>query len=204
MTLKLENSSLACKEFDLKFDNTVQSDSDSALIHRSLQGDKEAFARLVIHYQQSIYALLYRWVQDRLTAEEMTQEVFLNAYRNLASFRGEAKFSTWLTQIAINRCRDFSRKKVRQIHSSEETDINELATPSETENQLVNYEQAQSLRRALESLPTIYRETLHLRFLEEKSITEIAVILSESHSNVKMRIARGLAKLKDKWEKLKR
>jgi RNA polymerase sigma-70 factor (ECF subfamily) len=178
-----------------------QSPSDDVqLVHRCRQGEPEAFARLVEIHQTNLFVRIYRWIGQKEAAEEITQDVFLKAYRDLKNFRGDAKFSTWLFQIALNRCRDFWRAQKRSpagwVPLEEARGAAEPGDPADLEAE--RNQKARNLRRALAELPEIYRETLALRFLNDLSCQEIAEATGQGISNVKMRLLRGLEKLRKK------
>src|SRR5215210_8864827 len=88
-------------------------DSDLALVERALDNDLAAFEQLVARYQNKIMAYVARMLNDHEEAEDVTQEVFIKAYRSLDSFRGASSFSTWLYRIATNLCIDRARKRKR-------------------------------------------------------------------------------------------
>src|SRR5713101_990333 len=95
--------------------------TEAGLIARILAGEKEAFHELIRPYERMVYLTLFSIVKNETEAEDAAQETVINAYRHLASFRGEAKFSTWLTTIAINE----GRKKLRKSKGASEDSIEE-------------------------------------------------------------------------------
>ena len=175
-------------------------EEDLEIIRRILRGEKESYARLVQAYQTDLFAKIYRWVGEQELAEDIAQEVFLKAFRNLKNFRGESKFSTWLFQIALNRCRDFWRLKKRRpkdVVPLEE--VPGLAEPGNSaDRELEHAQKVERLREALVQLPDTYRQTLALRFFDDLSCQEIAEATGQGLSNVKMRLMRGITKLKEK------
>jgi len=177
-------------------------EQDLRILSRCLKGETEAFSQIIDAYKQPLFRLVYRWVGHPDTAEEILQDVFLKAFRQIKNFRGESKFSTWLFQIALNRCRDFyrSRRNKPEESLSLERPL-EDGGPREDEK-LGTQEEADRLRRALASLPPIYREAVSLRSLSEMSNEEISQATGESLSNVKMRVARGLIKLRKNLERV--
>ncbi|HJS55905.1 MAG TPA: sigma-70 family RNA polymerase sigma factor, partial [Chitinophagaceae bacterium] len=84
---------------------------DNEIISRVLQGEQNAYAELVNRYQNYVFTLILRMIKSREDAEEVAQDVFVKAYRSLADFRGESKFSTWLYTITNTTCITFLRKK---------------------------------------------------------------------------------------------
>ncbi|MFO1518732.1 MAG: RNA polymerase sigma factor [bacterium] len=180
--------------------NPNRDEEDRKILDLCREGETESFARLVEAYKTPIYGIIFRWVQEPQRAEEMTQEVFLKAFRQMKNFRGESKFSTWLFQIAVNLCRDFSRsKKVKKEESLPPEKPIEDPHP-QADERVNRKEEIRLLQNALQTLAPIYREALHLRYLNEMSHEEIAQTLGESLSNVKMRVARGLIQLRKKLE----
>ena len=164
------------------------------------RGDKEPFAKLVDHYKNWIFGLIFRWVGQKEVAEEMAQEVFLKAFAQIKNFRGEAKFSSWLYQIGLNRCRDYWRS--REFRQRQDKALEEIAEwpalSPQAEDEIQLQQRQRILRRALESLPENYREALTLRYLHELSYEEMAELLGQGISNLKMRVSRGLDLLKNK------
>jgi len=156
------------------------------------------FAQLIETFKNPIFSQMLRWVGQRELAEEMAQDVFLKAYRNIGKFRKDAKFSTWLFQIALNRARDYWRegksRAVSQALLREET-LEAKPSPS-AEEEIQSKNEAERLRTALNQLKADYRETLSLRFLSDLSLQEVAELTGEGLSNTKMRVLRGLTQLR--------
>jgi RNA polymerase sigma-70 factor (ECF subfamily) len=136
-------------------------------------------------------------VGHRETSEELSQDVFLKVFKELKNFRGEAKFSTWLYQVTLNRCRDHWRKQQRRREEQEFKDGSiGGSVRAKVEAVVAAKEQAAHLRKVLASLPPIYQEAVSLRFFGEMSYDEIAEATGVHLSNVKMRVARGLVQLR--------
>src|SRR5215207_8283023 len=100
---------------------------DNEIISRVLQGEQSAYAELVNRYQSYVFTLILRMVKSREDAEEIAQDVFVKAYRSLADFRGESKFSTWLYTITNTTSITFLRKKKLEIHSLDNEKVFEVA-----------------------------------------------------------------------------
>ncbi|MCE9625470.1 MAG: sigma-70 family RNA polymerase sigma factor [Deltaproteobacteria bacterium] len=180
-------------------------DPDLEALRRCRQGDRQAFAELVERHQNGVFRLIHRWVGQKERAEELAQDVFLKAFRDLSNFREESKFSTWIYQITLNRCRDYWRSQRR---GSEKSFVHEAihSQPSEDpspETEAVSLGEAGRLRQALDELPGIYRDALSLRYFGDRNYEEMSEISGEGVSNLKMRVARGLAQLRKKLEELK-
>ncbi len=174
---------------------------EKALIGLILAGEVDLFHELVRPYEKLVYLTIFTMLRNEAEAEDGAQEVMLNAFRHLKSFRGDSKFSTWLVTIAMNEARQRLRKaKVAPQESLDEekeeregdftpavlTDWREI--PSEA---LEKKEMRQKLRDAVEQLPPIYREVLVLRDLEELNQEEAASALGISVTLVKVRLHRA-------------
>ena len=171
---------------------------DNRIILAVLGGDVNAYGRLVVKYQTPIYNLFYRATQCTDTALDLTQDTFIRAYQNLERFNTGKRFFPWLYAIGLNLARDHLRKIGRRnTHIDHHADICEI--PDACPDPVIMMERTVTRRRvaaALIRLPLDYREALLLRFREELSMKEIAAALSISVSGAKMRVSRGLKKLK--------
>ena len=180
---------------------------EAELIARILGGDVEAFYQLVHPYERAVFLAALSLVRNDADAEEVTQEAILKAFKNLARFRQEAKFSTWLIQISINEAKMKLRKDRRHLYESMDegqqndegdyipkdfADWREI--PSEA---LEQKELRKALTRALDSLPEKYRTVLILRDVQHLSITETAQALGISEANVKTRLCRARLQMRD-------
>jgi len=178
-------------------------DPDFEALRRCRQGERRAFAEIVDRHKQGVFRLVYRWLGQKERAEELAQEVFLKAYRELERFRGDAKFSTWIYQIALNACRDDWRSRRRRPETRVEPEfLNAQPAPDASpEAGVIAESESEALRRALDGLPEIYREALLLRYFGDLSYEEMAERSGEGISNLKMRVARGLAQLRRRLER---
>jgi RNA polymerase sigma-70 factor (ECF subfamily) len=178
-------------------DGDEQDAEDHRLIQRVLAGDETAFERLVERYYPRIDRLAQQIVRHPMTAEDITQEVFLRAYRSLPRFRGEASFYSWLYRITINLCLNHLRRQANRLSPAEEPD--DLATPAADPSALLETQELERLvRRAIDALPPHYRVAVILRDLEGLSYEEIADILGIPLGTVKSRINFGKRLLKEK------
>ena len=170
---------------------------EAETIRRVCSGHKEEFTVLVERYQNSIYAMIFRQVQNHTLAEELAQESFVRAYKSLASFKGKASFQTWLTRIALNVTNSyFSSRRYKEQKANVTFDL------SSHEHLLANTEAQYSqeelalISQALSSLAIKQREALSLVFLEGKSYQEAGEILEIPVGTVSSRITKGIAELK--------
>jgi len=175
--------------------------NEIGLIARILAGEKELFHELIRPYERMVYLTLFSIVKNEAEAEDGAQEAVINAYKHLVSFRAEAKFSTWLTTIAINE----GRKRLRKTKGAGEESIEEGAeergydyTPAPLTDwreipleALERKELREALRVAVAELPDIYRQVFTLRDLEELSIEETAEALGITTGAVKVRLHRA-------------
>ena len=172
---------------------------ENLLIRAVLDGDAHQYAVLVNRYQRPIFNLLVRMTGSRDAASDLTQETFLKAYENLEKFRLGERFLPWLWTIATNLARDQWRKqqnadahadRVRQAAEN----FPEPATAMEA--RMADYLDARRLTGCLQQLPHEYREALILRYHEGLAMGDIGKALGLSTSGAKMRISRGLEKLR--------
>ncbi len=181
--------------------------TESELIQRVCQGDKEAFYSLVRPCERGVFTAAMSILNNPADAEEVAQEAVLKAFSALPRFRGEAKFSTWLIQITINEARLKLRKDRRHLYESVDqhqtddqgdyfpkdyADWREI--PSET---LHREELREALKRALNSLLPKYREVLILRDVQHLSVQETAQVLGITEGSVKTRLLRARLQMRD-------
>ena len=179
----------------------TKSANETELIRRIVAGEKELFHELIRPYERMVYLTVLSIVKNEVDAEDAAQEAIINAYRHLDSFRAEAKFSTWLTMIAINE----GRKRLRKAKSAVEDSLEERAEDKEGDytpaaltdwreiplEALERKELREALRKAVASLPDIYREVFTLRDLDELNTEETAEALGVTPGVVKVRLHRA-------------
>ena len=170
------------------------------IIASILGGESQLFHDLIRPYERSVYVMALSFLHNEADAEDVAQEAFLKAFRNLKSFRGEAKFGTWLISITLNEARSrIRRKKVLKMESLDEpTDDQGRVSPAllrdwkEIPSEALEREEVRNLLQgAIASLPTIYRETFVLRDMEDLSIAETAEALQVTAVTVKVRLHRA-------------
>ena len=170
------------------------------LIAAIVAGETQLYHELVRPYERSVHLLALSYMKNKAEAEDVAQEAFVRAFRNLASFRAEAKFSTWLISITLNEARTrlrrqsvFRMESFSEPPSEEETiapallrDWREI--PSEA---LERAEIRNLIQQAVDTLPDIYRQVFLLRDVEELNINETAQALNISIASVKVRLHRA-------------
>lgn len=174
------------------------------LIGRGCMPDIQ-FNDLFNTYQKPIYNYVLRMVRDNELAEELTQEIFIKTYKNLSSFRGDSKLSTWIYGIATNSCLDYFRtsdyKKGKSTDVLDEDFLNEETSGDvvkkilSIEEDLIKSEMAQCIRDYVESLPGDFRTVLVLHDLQGFKSREISKITGCSLDTVKIRLHRARKKL---------
>ncbi len=173
---------------------------DQQLVERAQRGDKRAFELLVMKYQRKLGRLLSRMVRDAAEVEDVTQEAFIKAYRALPNFRGESAFYTWLYRIAINTAKNYLVSMGRRAptttgfdHEEAESfdDAEALRDTATPENELLGREVADTVNRAVATLPEDLRTAITLREIEGLSYEEIAGVMNCPIGTVRSRIFRA-------------
>ena len=178
--------------------------NDNELISRVLKGDQQAYAGLVSRYQNYVFTLTLRFTKNREDAEEVSQDIFIKAYRSLADFRGASKFSTWLYTIVNTTCITFLRKKRMEVHSLDNEKVFEVADSVDSgmrANMVEQKSRVAMVNNAIEMLNPDDAEVLTLFYKGEQSLEEIAMILGIEANTAKVRLHRARTRLKEKMEK---
>jgi RNA polymerase sigma-70 factor (ECF subfamily) len=177
---------------------------DNEIISRVLQGEQHAYAELVHRYQDYVFTLVMRMIKNREDAEEVAQDVFVKAYRSLADFRGEAKFSTWLYTITSTTCITFLRKKKLHMYSLDSEKVLEVADSKDSglrANVIEQKSRVNMVNEAIEMLSPDDAGIITLFYKAEQSLEEIAAILHIETNAAKVRLHRARGRLKEKMEK---
>ncbi len=175
--------------------------SVAPLIARAQQGEEEAFAELFETNKRRVYSLCLRMTGNTAEAEDLTQEVFLQLFRKISTFRGEAAFTTWLHRMAVNVVLMHLRKKGLQLVSLDETDDSEGAPVKrdygDQDQRLVGSIDRMGLSRAIGKLPPGYRTVFLLHDVEGYEHNEIAEIMHCSVGNSKSQLHKARMKLRE-------
>ena len=180
--------------------------TDEELVAAFQAGDRGAFEAMVDRWERKIQGVVYRVVGNREDARDVAQEVFLKVYRGLGDFKQEARFSSWLYQIALNASRDRLRRRRGRTFVSLD-DVGEAAEipRGPATRSALDLIEAQDLSRtvgaAVSALPEEQREVIVLKEFEGLTFVEIADVLSVPVSTVKTRLYRGLAELRRRLER---
>ncbi|MFO1444588.1 sigma-70 family RNA polymerase sigma factor [Bacillus sp. Bva_UNVM-123] len=152
--------------------------------------NNEEFDEIVREYVNDIRKIIYTYVKNHHTMEDITQEVFLSAYRNLGQFRGDSAIKTWLIKIAINKAKDYLKSwNYRAIKVTNL--IKEDSVSRKTEQVIIDNDWDQELARVIMDLPIKYREVIILYYYEELDTNEISNILNINLNTVKTRLNRS-------------
>jgi RNA polymerase sigma-70 factor (ECF subfamily) len=172
---------------------------DAALVTASREGNQDAFALLVQRHQRRVFNLVFRMLQQYEEANEVTQDTFLAAWQGLSSFRGDARFSTWLYRIAYNcalkqleqRKKDSALQAAMQVETADSEEM--------VGTELVEIHDRQALvREQLTTLPPKYRMVLVLRHLQDMTYEEMAEILTMPIGTIKTQLFRARNLLKER------
>ena len=166
------------------------------LICRAARGDAEAFRQLVEAYQTPAYRLAARMCGPD-SAEDVTQEAFLAAWRALPEFRGDCRFSTWLYRLVSNAAIDCLRREKKHRDTGDVDDLELPDSGPSPQEQAERSDTRDAVRRALDRLSPEHRQVLLLRFMQELDYGEIARALNVSEGTVKSRINRAKSKLRE-------
>jgi len=178
--------------------------TDTEIIKRILKGEQAIFSILVQRYQQYVFTLVHRFTDNREDAEEISQDIFVKAYRSLADFRGDSKFSTWLYTVVRTSCITFLRKK-----KLDTTSIDNERTLTQLENRESGFnantiEQKSKhamVNAAIRLLSPDDSQLITLFYKAEQTLEEIGRIMGLEPNTVKVKLHRARHRLKEKMEK---
>ena len=180
-------------------------DDDVALAQRVAAGDRAAFAGLMAQYNRRLYRLARAVLRDRTEAEDALQDAYLQAYRSMSQFRGEAALGTWLSRLVLNECLARTRRSARRdnvvtiVSANAGTDVNNIAGDDDrSPDQIADREQLCALlERKVDELPESFRAVFVLRSVEELTVEETALSLGLPEATVRSRYFRARSKLRD-------
>ncbi len=176
----------------------------SELVEKARSGDRDAFEQIILLYQNEIFRLVFFRIRSRMDAEDLTQDIFLAALKYLPQLKDSDRFRPWLYRIAINRVRDFHRKKklLAFFGITEERDEND---PLDVEphrdpgalDKVIREEFWTHVKQLSKRFSRMEKEVFFLRFVDEFNLREIAQILKKSESAVKTHLYRAIKKFKE-------
>ena len=178
--------------------------ADIDVISQLLNGDHNAYATLVNRYNNFVFTIVLRYVKAREDAEEVAQDVFIKAYKSLASFKGDSKFSTWLYTVTTSTCISFLRKKKLEVHSLDNEKVFEAAgeiAGDMSANQVEQKSKVNMVNEAIKMLSPDDAQIIMLFYKGEQTLEEIAKILNKEPNTVKVQLHRARTRLKEKMQK---
>ena len=174
--------------------------NDDEIITRILNGDKDLYSIIVRRYNQRLYRIGMSMINDDREVEDAMQVAYINAYENLGKFAFRSSFPTWLTRILINECLLRLRKRKKSISMNDENIENVMKQdkgPQTPVTATLNSELRSILNDAIRQLPETYRTVFVMREIENMNIAETKECLNISEANVKVRLNRAKAMLRD-------
>ena len=175
------------------------------VIQQVLQGKKQAYAVLVDRYQHYVFTLVMRYVPQREEAEEVAQDVFVKAYRYLADFRGQCKFSTWLYTIVNTTCISYLRSRKDLMVLAEQDRLSAIAEQAGLNAKASDYSERKSEKKmmseAIMGLPETDARIVILFYQHEQTLEEIGMVLGFTSNHVKVLLYRARLKLKEILQK---
>ena len=192
-------SKLREEEIERRVEPENSSDDDvEKLVRQAIEGNADAFGELYTLFVDKIYRYIFHHVYEKTTAEDITAEVFLKAWRSLSSCEGrENTFSPWLYRIAHNQMVDEIRKKQRRPSVELENAENVISYGRSSEE----YANRQELLELIDKLPPNHKQVIILKFIEGLSNSEIAEITGKREGAIRAIQMRALAKLKKELDK---
>jgi RNA polymerase sigma-70 factor, ECF subfamily len=178
----------------------LQTRAEAEMIAAILAGDAQLYHELIRPHERSVYMMALSFMKNEADAEDVAQDAFLKAFRNLSTFRAEAKFSTWLISITLNEARSRLRRQatIRMESLDEPPDEGGTISPAllrdwrEIPSEILEREEVRKLlQHAVEGLPEMYRQVFLLRDVEELNTNETALALNISVPSVKVRLHRA-------------
>lgn len=162
--------------------------------------DKEhVIEQLMTLYTEKVYLLAFSFVKDQGLAEDISQEVFLKAYKYLDRFRGEASIKSWIYRITVNTAKDFLTKKGFKQLLLHNSFLENFKKDKSSEAIYLEADRNEKLILSILALPAKYREVIVLHYFHDLKVNEVAAALEIKQNTVKTRLARGRKLLKQKW-----
>ncbi|WP_348739346.1 RNA polymerase sigma factor [Tenacibaculum sp. 190524A02b] len=171
--------------------------NDQFYIEKVLNGDANAYAYLVDNYKVLVFTLAVKMLKSREEAEEVSQDTFIKAYKYLANFKGDSKFSTWLYKIAYRNCLDALKKRKEKYNTDtiDEVTLHKIKATDSVLEGIERKERAVIINECLLQLPEEERSILWLFYFKELSLKEIMEVTELSEANVKVKLHRARKRL---------
>lgn len=176
--------------------DNMHANTEAHCIEQIRKGDHGAFSWIVDKYKDMVYTLCIRMLSSEEDAQEAAQDVFVKIYKSINSFKGNAKFSTWIYRITYNQCISVIRKKVKMIDLVDELPTIEIDDSSlDGIDELQQEERALFVKLALDALPETDAFILTLFYYEELSLEEICEVTGLTNNNVRIKLHRARKKM---------
>ncbi|MGZ5248167.1 MAG: RNA polymerase sigma factor [Flavitalea sp.] len=178
--------------------------TDNEIIRKVLDGEHQHYAVLVKRYQNFVFTITLRYTEIREDAEEISQDVFVKAFKSLKDFRGDSKFTTWLYTIVTTSSITFLRKKKIHTHSLDNEHVFELADSQDSgmrANQVEQKSRSAMVNEAIRMLGPEDAQIITLFYKGEQSLEEISQIMGIEPNAAKVRLHRARQRLREKMEK---
>ncbi len=174
--------------------------TDEQLVDLIRQGDDAAYRILMERYQDYVYTLIYRMVEHRETAEDLTQEVFLKLFRGVERFRGDSQLKTWIYRLTVNLVTDYRRSQKRKPYEAIMDKVKGWFgdRKEEPEAKTLLKEEQQTIQKLLADLPDKYKLVMYLYHYKQLSYQEIAGVTGLPIKTIETRLYRGKSMLKEK------
>lgn len=172
----------------------MEQKDDIYYIEKVKAGQSNYFSYIVEKYQDIVFSIALKVLKNRADAEEMAQESFIKAYKSINSFKGSAKFSTWLYRITYNNCISEVRKRKIHFTSTDDVEIKDETTEINLDG-IPEENRSEAIKKALDQLPEEEYTLILLYYFEDQSIEEISKVTKLSESNTKVKLYRARKKL---------
>ncbi|MBC2328610.1 sigma-70 family RNA polymerase sigma factor [Listeria swaminathanii] len=168
----------------------------------SIENTEQIISQLMDNYSDDILHLVFSYVKNRTTAEDLTQEIFIKCYEKLNQFNNKSSIKTWLYRIAINHCKDYLGSwHYRKLNFSDKIWDYLPSKSKRVEEEIISKDVANSLMSAVMDLPVKYREVVFLHYYEELSLANISKITGVNSNTLKTRLKHARELLKSKMKK---
>jgi len=165
---------------------------EKEILKNILSGDRDAFGEIILKYQDFIFNLIKGYVKIEEEAKDITQDVFIRAYKGIEKFRGDSKLSSWLYRIAYNLSINWiKRKKIDEVEINEDMVENTTVTKDWYDKMFEKEMIFENLNKVIENLPQKYKIVIKLYYFEDRSYSEIAKILNIPLNTVKIQLLRA-------------
>jgi RNA polymerase sigma factor (sigma-70 family) len=175
----------------------MTNNNDQLYIDKVLSGNVNAFAYLVDAYKNMVFSLAFKMTKNREEAEEVSQDTFIKAFKNLKKFKGDSKFSTWLYRIAYHACLDAIKKNKKHTTLLEinEVTYNQIVSVDDVLQGIERKERAKIMDECLFKLPEDERSLIWMFYFDELSLKEIIAVIEISEASLKVKLHRARKRL---------